>query len=147
MYQILQSTHSGLRWIVIALILIIVISAALGLMQKRTYTPGTRKLVAAGTGIVHLQLLLGIVLFFMSPKVQFSGNVMSDDVFRFFTLEHTVMMVFAVILVTVGSVKAKRALNDKGAFRRLFWYFLIALLIILAAIPWPFREGLGGGWF
>lgn len=147
MYQILQSAHSGLRWLVLLGIVIVILSAAMGLMQRKPFNPAHRKLSVAAMVIVHLQFLLGIVLFFISPKVQFSGDVMSNDVLRFFTVEHTVMMLIAVVLVTIGNAKAKRGATDRAKFRNLLWYFLIALILILVSIPWPFREGLGGSWF
>ena len=78
----------------------------------------------------------------MSPKVQFSENTMSNGLLRFFTMEHTLMMLIAIILVTIGNRMAKT-----GNAKRVFWYYFIALVIILAAIPWPFRTELGAGWF
>jgi hypothetical protein len=77
----------------------------------------------------------------MSPKVEFSSGTMSNSVFRFFTVEHTVMMLIAIILVTLANRWAKQ-----GNVKKVFWHYFIALIIILAAIPWPFRE-LGAGWF
>jgi uncharacterized membrane protein len=61
---------------------------------------------------------------------------------RFFTMEHTVMMLIAVVLITIGHRQAKI-----GNLKKQFWYYIIALIVIIAAIPWPFRAMLGSGWF
>ena len=95
---------------------------------------------------VHLQLVIGLVLYFISPKVSLS-NVFANDVHRFYTLEHLVMMVVAIALITIGYSKAKKATKDKAKNRKTFIFFGLGLIIILAGIPWPFREALGGGWF
>jgi hypothetical protein len=107
---------------------------------KVPFTAGDKKLSLFTLIATHLQAVLGLGLYFMSTKVEFSGNTMSNPVFRFFTMEHTLMMLIAIILITVGYGHAKKA-NAKGVFT----YYLIALILILAAIPWPFRE-LGAGW-
>ena len=147
MYTILQHAHSGLRWIVLLVLIVIIANAIAGLSQNRAFSVKDGKLVSAGTGIVHLQFLLGLILFFVSPRVQFSSETMSNGLLRFFTVEHTVMMLIAVALVTIGSRKSRKAVSDKGRFSNILWWFLAGLVIMLAAIPWPFRESLGGSWF
>jgi predicted tellurium resistance membrane protein TerC len=96
--------------------------------------------------IVHLQLVIGVALYLLSPKVQFTGNMMSSPILRFYTIEHFLLMVIAVILATVGLVTARRVKEDKRKFKRIFVYYLIAFLIMIASTPWPFRN-LGTGWF
>ena len=91
-----------------------------------------------------IKLLVGLVLFFMSPKVQFGASTMSSSVLRFFTVEHSLLMVIAVILITMGYSRAKRSTKP---FNVAFNLYLIALVLILIGIPWPFREALGAGWF
>jgi membrane protein DedA with SNARE-associated domain len=98
-------------------------------------------------GRTHIQLLGGLILYFISPYVKFEGGVMKDAVARFYTVEHISMMLIAVALITIGYSKAKRAANSAAKGKTTFWFYLIGLLVILAAIPWPFRSGLGGGWY
>lgn len=142
MYQGLLHSHSGLRWIVLILIIITVINAITVMNGSKVLSARDKKMSLFALIATHLQAVLGIALYFMSPKVQFSENTMSNGMLRFFTMEHTLMMLIAIILVTIGNSMAK-----KGNAKRVFWYYLIALLVILAAIPWPFRTELGGGWF
>src|SRR5687767_4239473 len=142
MYQILHHAHSGLRWVVLLLIIINIVNSIGGLTGNKIYTAKDKKLSFYALISTHIQVLIGLALYFMSPKVQFSENTMSNSLLRFFTLEHTLMMLIAVVLVTIGNRMAKA-----GRVKAVFWYYFIALVIILAAIPWPFREELGSGWF
>jgi len=102
MYQALLHAHSGLRWIVLILLLINVLNAFGGYAGKKIVGAGDKKLSLFGLISMHTQVLLGLALYAMSPKVQFSANTMSNSMLRFFTMEHTVMMLIAVILVTIG---------------------------------------------
>jgi hypothetical protein len=95
----------------------------------------------------HLQLVLGLVLYIGNGWYKQLGE-MSNAVVRFWSLEHLVAMLIAIALVTIGRISAKKASSAKVKHKRHFWYFLIALLIVLSNIPWPFREaGIGRGWF
>lgn len=141
MYQGLLHAHSGIRWIVLILIIINVINAAGFLKGNKVFTAKDKKLSLFAMSFTHLQAVLGLVLYWMSPNVRFSSETMSNSLLRFFTVEHTLMMLIAIVLVTIGNRMAKT-----GNGKRVFWYYFIALIIILAAIPWPFREALGAGW-
>jgi hypothetical protein len=133
--------HSGLRWIVLLLLIINVINA-IGFMGGKPVTPQAKKLSLFGLIATHLQVVVGLIVYFFSQKVRFDSTTMSDPVARFFTMEHTLMMLIAVILITLGHRQTKA-----GNGKRMFWFYFIALVVILAAIPWPFRTALGGGWF
>lgn len=141
MYEGLLHAHSGLRWIVLLLIIINVFNAIGGLGGGKVYSSGDKKLSLFALIFTHLQAVLGLSLYFMSPKVEFGANTMSNSVFRFFTVEHTIMMLIAIVLVTLANRAAKQ-----GNVKKVFWLYFISLIIILAAIPWPFRE-LASGWF
>ena len=105
MYSGLVHAHSGLRWIVL-LLLIAAVFTSLGRWQGRNaFTDGNRKLYLFTLISVHTQLLLGLVLLFISPKVDFS--LMSDKVYRFFSVEHTTGMLIAIVLITIGYSRAK----------------------------------------
>ncbi len=75
------------------------------------------------------------------------GEAMKDSVMRFWMVEHIFGMVIGIALITIGRIAAKKATEDKAKFKKIAVYFSIGLLIILATIPWPFREFLGRGWF
>ncbi|MFD2933584.1 cytochrome B [Spirosoma flavum] len=144
MYSGLVHAHSGLRWVALILLLAAVV-VAIGKWQGRSgYTDGNRKLYLFTLISVHTQLILGLVLFFMSPKVNFS--LLSDKLYRFYSVEHTAGMLIAIVLVTIGYSRSKRA-SDTTAKQRLIGIFYgLGLVLILASIPWPFRI-IGANWF
>jgi glucose uptake protein GlcU len=144
MYSGLVHAHSGLRWIALVLLVAAVV-VAIGKWQGRSgYTDGNRKLYLFTLIAVHTQLLIGLVLYFISPKVDFSQ--MSDKLYRFYTVEHTTGMLIAIILITVGYSRSKRATDAVTKQRLVGIFYGIGLLLILASIPWPFRIP-GAGWF
>ncbi len=143
LYQILNRAHSGLRWVALALLLWAIIAAFQAWQSKRSAGKAPMYAMSA----VHLQLLLGLILYFISPYVRFEAGVMKDALLRFYTVEHIAMMLLAVVLITLGYVRARRQADVGSGSRRIFWFYLAGLLLILAAIPWPFRAGLNGNWF
>jgi hypothetical protein len=88
MYQGLLHAHSGLRWIVLILIIINVVNAITVINGTKAFTSKDRSLSLFALIATHLQALIGIGLYFMSPKVQFSENTMSNGLPRFFTMKH-----------------------------------------------------------
>lgn len=134
--DILVRAHSGLRYVVLALLLAAIYTA----FTKKSETNASYSKVYLWALIAtHTQILIGLALYFMSPKVDFS--MMSDKVFRFFTAEHITGMLIAAVLITIGHRQAKNLNHAK-----VLMYYGIGLIIILASIPWPFRN-LGGSWF
>jgi membrane protein DedA with SNARE-associated domain len=94
----------------------------------------------------HIQLLVGLILYAISPKVVFSAESMKNAMSRFFLVEHTSMMILAIIIISVGYIMAKKVAPEKKAFSRIFWAYLVGLILILASIPWP-SMGYGTSWF
>ena len=138
--NILLHAHSGLRYVVLGL-LIAAIFTAYSKWQQNSQEDS--KLYLFALIATHTQLLIGFVLYFMSPKVNF--DLISEKVFRFFSIEHVFMMLIAIVLVTVGRVRSKK-LSGGDKHRTVLYFYALALIIILVAIPWPFRN-LGSGWF
>ena len=146
MYNGLLHAHSGLRWIVLALLIWAIIQAITGFTSKREYKKSDRLSALLAMIFSHIQLLIGLVLYFISPKVAFAEGMMKNDVLRFFTMEHILMMAVGIILITIGFSTAKRTTDALSKHKKVMIYYGTGLLIILAGIPWPFRE-LGAGWF
>ena len=147
MLKIFQHLHSVNRWVVLVFLILTIITAFQGWFGKKTYTEGDRKKALFTLIFTHIQFLLGLALYFISPYVKHGEGVMKDKLLRFYTVEHFSMMMVAIILITIGYAVAKRKSVDLSKFKTTAIYYVIALLIILASIPWPFREGLGGGWY
>lgn len=146
MYKGLLHAHSGIRWIILALLVITVIKAIAGLAGKKTYTKGDAKLSLFTFVFTNIQFLVGLILYFISSKVAFSAETMSNAMIRFFTVEHVTLTIIAVALINIGYSRAKKSTSDEAKFKKTAIFYGIALLLVLAAIPWPFR-GLGTGWF
>ena len=147
MLQTLQHLHSINRWIVLILIILAIFTAFQGWMGKKSYTESARKQSLFALIFTHIQLILGLILYFISPYVKHESGVMKDALLRFYTVEHFILMLLAIILVTIGYSVAKRKSTDLAKYKTTAIYYLIALIIMLAGIPWPFRAGLGGGWY
>ena len=143
--DILIKSHSGLRWVVLALLIGAIINSITG--KSRTYEKKDKMLNLFAMIILHTQLLIGLSMYFQSPKVQFTQGWMKDAMLRFYGMEHFLMMVIAIVLVTIGRKKAEKAVAPIVKHQKIVVWYTIALLIILAAIPWPFRAALGGQWF
>ena len=144
--SMLVHAHSGLRWVVLLLLIAATFKALMKWQSKAPFTEGDRKLNLFTMISAHVQLLLGLALYFMSPKVNFSGEAMKEAVSRFYLVEHSFTMILAIILITVGYSRSKKAVDEIKKFKTTFTYFLIALILILVGIPWPFRIP-GAGWF
>jgi membrane protein DedA with SNARE-associated domain len=99
----------------------------------------------------HITLLLGIYQWLFGRYGVFvtdlpaGTKVMKDTFYRFFWIEHPSMMIIAIVLITLGRGMAKKAVPDTTKYKKAFWYFFIALVLILLAVPWPFRE-IGRPW-
>lgn len=146
MYNMLKHAHSGLRWIALVLLIAAVVTAFLKWKNNNGYAEGNRKLFMFSMIFLHIQLLIGGALYFISPYVQFTADTMKNSVTRFYTVEHITMMILAAVLVTIGHSKSKKHSDATAKYKSVFVFYTIGLLLILAAIPWPFR-GLGGAWF
>lgn len=142
MYTGLTHAHSGLRWLVLLFLLLAIISA------YRAWKGGgsLSKMPLFALIVTHIQMLIGFVLYFISPYVSFGEGFMKQAVTRFYSVEHITLMLIAIVLITVGHSKAKRKATDEAKGKTIFTFYLIALILIFLAIPWPFR-GLGAGWF
>ncbi len=98
--------------------------------------------------LVHLQLVIGLILYSISPKVLLKdiGSTMKDPLFRFFAVEHLIGMLIAIIIITIGRSKSKKINEDIKKHKIIFVYYLIGLVIIFMSIPWPFLKSFGS-WF
>jgi uncharacterized membrane protein YphA (DoxX/SURF4 family) len=136
--------HSILRWAVLLFGVWAVFAASGAVISKREYKSSDNKISLFFMISCDIQLLLGLILYFTGmwfEKVKSGmGAVMKDSTERFFAVEHALMMVVAWLLVHVGRSMVKRGSTDTQKHKRTLIYFGIALLLILAMIPWPFRQ-------
>ena len=136
MYKILLGLHSGIRYILIVLFVVALVMALVGLFGRKPYTQTNRKVNLFAMITAHIQLLTGLILYFFSPNVMFSnmGAAMKDTMLRYWTVEHLVMMIFAVILITIGHSRSKKAVDALNKHRAISLFYGLALMVILLAI-------------
>jgi hypothetical protein len=144
-YEIIVSTHSILRWFLLIVMLITLFIYFRKWQKDIQYFKPDRVWFSLTLNLLHIQLIVGILLYFISPKVHFSSNTLSTGIFRFYTIEHSFMMIAAVVALTIGSIKIKRIQESVLKFKTGFWYLLLTLVFLLIGIPWPFY-GKGVGW-
>lgn len=149
MYNGLLHAHSGLRWIALLLLIITIVDSLV--RMYRPFKENEKKLALFTLISLHTQLLIGVILYFVSPVISSymeRGHIMKNADSRFFMVEHFALMLLAIILVTVGYSRAKRQSEHWTKHRMIFFYYLTAFILIMLSIPWPFREiAAGRGWF
>jgi hypothetical protein len=149
MLDFLKHIHSGLRWVALLLLVMAIFNA---LMRKKSnlYEKKDKMINLFAMITLHVQLLIGLWLYFISPKVQFVDKWMSSEtakgMYRFFNLEHFLMMLVAIVLITIGRKKAEKSTTIADKHKKILVWYTIVLLIIIAAIPWPFRTHLYSSW-
>ena len=145
----LLHVHSILRYILLILLLVSIVKSLSGWMGKNAYTNGDRKTTLFTMVSAHLQLVVGLILYFVSPTVKVGmanmGEAMKDSALRFWTVEHISMMLIAIVLITLGNTLSKRAKDDAGKHKRVSIFFLLAVVMIFAAVPWPW-SAISRGW-
>ena len=143
--EILKHAHSGLRWVALGLLIFALFNALKG--KKSGEYIKKDKMINLFTMIsLHTQLLIGLILYFSSDKVQFIKGWMKNPLLRFYGMEHFLMMIIALVIITIGRKKAEKIEDARSKHATIFNWYLIVLIIILLAIPWPFRN-IGGGWY
>lgn len=155
MYQdyrdILLLLHSVGRWIVLLLLVVAVFRSLTA--GNRNYTASDQKVGLFLTIAADLMLVIGLILYFAGNfgYTQLSGGMgtaMKNGVSRYWGVEHQLGMLVAIILMHIGKAQGKKNLPHSAKHRRTAIYYVLALIIIIISIPWPFREvGAGRGWF
>lgn len=134
LYPLLLTAHSWIRWIVLIVAVLAVALAALGLFGRRPWQPLDDKLRLAFTIVVDLQVLIGLIMWpFYLGRV---GLNMADGSSRQMLVEHPLTMIAAAVLVHVGSARIRRQETDRGRFKQALVFFGLALVLVLAMIPW-----------
>ena len=145
----LLQIHNILRWVILLLMLLSLIQSFLGWTRRRELREGDVRLFLFTLISAHTTLLIGLILLLfgrfgiLSSGLPTGVELMKDRFYRFFWVEHPTGMILAVILITVGRGAVKKQLPDPVKYKRVFWFFLAALILILATIPWPGREIVG----
>ncbi len=143
LHTMLVDLHSINRWIIVFLGLYVLFLSARGWFGKRAWDDNAGKFSKYFLIALDVQLLLGLILYFVFVASQGGFDyVFGNPASRFFLMEHSVMMVIAIIIAHAGNYATKKA-QPEGKFKRMFIFYGIAFLLILVSIPWPFMPGFG----
>ncbi|HHC79066.1 MAG TPA: hypothetical protein ENK46_04230 [Flavobacteriia bacterium] len=137
----MKIVHSYWAYIVVAVLIVAVINAVMGLVKNKEFATKDLRISLFTLIVAHIQLLIGLGWYFMSPaykalKEHGMGETMKDSATRLLAVEHPLMMILAIILITIGWSKHKKQQTDKGKFKTIAIFYGIALLFVLSRIPW-----------
>jgi len=142
--KILTHTHGGLRYLFLLVIAVAIIKFFTGWSKNRVFESHDKKLALGTLILAHLQLVFGLVLYFMKgyPNALASGEAeMANGIFRYFAVEHLVMMLAAIALITVGYSRAKRMKLDFRKFRVLLITYLGSVVIVSISLYMKLHYG------
>lgn len=137
--------HSGWAYVALILLIVAVISAIMGMNSNKEFSKKSKSIALFALIAAHIQLLAGFAAYFIAPGYLFlkengMGATMKDAGYRDQVMEHPLLMIIAIILITIGFSKHKSKPDSKGKFKTIAIFYGIALILILAKIPW-------GVWF
>lgn len=141
MYSTVFFIHSWWAYLVLLILVIASINSLIGYFSKKEYGATDFRISLFTLIVSHIQLLIGLVLYFVSPYFNaFSeggmGEVMKDSTLRLYLVEHPLMMILAVVFITVGYSKHKKKLTSRPKFKMLAIFYTLALVFVLSRIPW-----------
>lgn len=142
MYSTLVFLHSLTRWFVVISLIYAIWRAYSGWRSQRAFSKADNALRHWTATIAHIQLIFGILLYMQSPAVKYFWKHTKDALHNwdvtFYSLVHSLLMLSAIVILTIGSAKAKRMQTDEQKFKTMFVWFLVAFIVLFVAIPWPF---------
>jgi hypothetical protein len=151
-YSLLVHLHSIGRWVILVLLLFAIFNSLVAGQRPWIRTDGRTGSIL--TIFADIMFVIGISLWYFGPRgykyIEEVGMsaVMKNSAYRFFAIEHITMMLIAVILIHIGKTQGRKAISDKAKHRRTIIFYLLALIIILISIPWPFRQiGVNSHWY
>lgn len=133
--------HSGWAYITLIILVFAVVNAIIGLNSKKEFTDKDLRISLFTLIVAHIQLIIGFIAFFVSAQFKYvldngMGAAMKEPTIRLFVVEHPLMMILAIILITMGFSKHKKQSTDKGKFKTIALYYGLGLLFVLSRIPW-----------
>ena len=136
MYEILQKAHSGWAYLVLLALFIAMLNSIIGMNSNREFEPKDKRFALLALIATHLQLVFGLILYLVSPLGLASFGQMSDSSLRLTSLEHPLINLIAIALITVGWSKHKKGQENHAKFKAIAIFYGIGLLLILSRIPW-----------
>ncbi len=138
MYTEFQHLHSALAYLFLIVMVMSILYFLVGLFTKKPFTKLSKGVALSALIVAHVQLLVGIVLYFVSPLglSNFSGDAMGDTTQRLYMLEHPLINIVGIALITAGYVLSKRASDLNTKYRLLVIYYTLGFGLVMLRIPW-----------
>jgi len=141
MYSTIQNLHSYWAYLVLLILILATVNALIKFFGKKEYEAKDFRISLFALIVSHIQLLIGLILYFVSPRLSlFSelgmSGVMGDSINRLYLVEHPLINIIAVALITIGYSKHKKKLTSTPKFKTIAIFYTIALLLFLSRIPW-----------
>ncbi|MEK9608060.1 MAG: hypothetical protein VW058_00095 [Flavobacteriaceae bacterium] len=141
MYSLLKNVHSYWAYFLLLVLILAIINAIAGKIKGKDFESRDLRLSLFGLIFSHIQLLIGLILYFVSPWFkQWSnlgmGGVMKDSQTRLFLVEHPITNILAIVLITMGWSLHKRQSDPGKKFLRIAIFYVLGLLLLLSRIPW-----------
>lgn len=140
MYDIVKMLHSYWAYLVLLVLIIATVNALIKTFGDKEYEAKDFRKSLFTLIVSHIQLLIGLVLYFVSPRLQLwgelGGKVMSNSLARLYLVEHPLVNIIAVALITIGYSKHKKKLTSKSKLKTIAIFYTIALVLFLSRIPW-----------
>ena len=141
MYAILQTTHSLFAFAVLVILALATINALSSYILRKDFTDKDLRISLFALIFSHIQLLIGLIMYFMSPYFEMitssgMGSVMKDSAIRLYAIEHPLMNILAIALITIGWSKHKKETESAGKFRKIMFFYGLGLLFIASKIPY-----------
>jgi hypothetical protein len=133
-YQVLAYAHSGFRYIILLLLVAVVFKSLEGWLNKRPFEKIDDKLSLYFFISAHIMLVAGLVLYFVSPKVQFDSNTMSNPTVRYWTVEHITANVLAIALFTIARIRSKKMQLSVNKHKMLFLFTAAGLVVLVLSL-------------
>jgi NADH:ubiquinone oxidoreductase subunit 2 (subunit N) len=136
MYHFIQKFHSGWAYLALLLLVVAVVNSVIGMTSKKEFTAKDRKIALFGLIATHIQLVVGLILYFVSPLGLASFGQMAESDVRIPSMEHPMVNIIAIVLITIGWSKHKKATTNEAKFKSIAIFYGLGLLLILSRIPW-----------
>jgi hypothetical protein len=140
MYDFIQKFHSGWAYLALLVLVIAVVNSFIGMSSKKDFTSKDRKIALFALIAIHTQLLVGLILYFVSPnglnmiKAVGMGGLTTES--RLLALEHPLINIIAIVLITIGWSKHKKLIASESKFKTFSIFYGLGLVLILSRIPW-----------
>jgi Na+/H+-dicarboxylate symporter len=132
----MQTIHSYWAYLVLAIVILAVLNAITGVTSKREFKDKDLRLSLFTLIVTHIQFLIGLGWYFMSPWYKSMKETGIDANNRLLAVEHPFIMILAIILITMGWSKHKKKDLDTAKFKTIAIFYGLALVFILIRIPW-----------